>query len=82
MAGYVRSASCLERISQLLDVMRQVNPGLVYVCDPVMGDDGKLYVPAENVAVFRNLLPKVDYLFPNQTEAECAHILLFVRAGL
>ena len=37
----------------------------------MMGDDGKLYVPAENVAVFRErLIPCADYIFPNQTEAE------------
>ena len=36
-----------------------------------MGDDGKLYVPAESVAVFREqLVPRADYIFPNQTEAE------------
>jgi pyridoxine kinase len=43
----------------------------VFVCDPVMGDEGKLYVPAENVAVFRDrLVPRADFCFPNQTEAE------------
>jgi pyridoxine kinase len=68
--GYVRSASCLERLSEMLDVLRQANPNLIYVCDPVMGDDGKLYVPQENVAVFRRIIPRADYLFPNQTEAE------------
>eukprot|EP01044_Picomonas_judraskeda_P023877 COSAG03_NODE_6400_length_1065_cov_17.892340_3_plen_37_part_01 len=31
--------------------LRAVNPGLIFVCDPVMGDDGKLYVPEELVTV-------------------------------
>ena len=26
--------------------LSQVNPDIVYVCDPVLGDHGKLYVPA------------------------------------
>ena len=54
----------------MLDILRQVNPNLIYVCDPVMGDEGKLYVAQENVAVFRRIIPRADYLFPNQTEAE------------
>lgn len=27
--------------------------GFYQVCDPVMGDDGKLYVPTELVAIYR-----------------------------
>jgi pyridoxal/pyridoxine/pyridoxamine kinase len=36
-----------------------------------MGDDGKLYVTAEMVALYREAaLPCADVIFPNQTEAE------------
>ena len=41
------------------------------VCDPVMGDDGRMYVPQEFVAVYRDkLLPFAFMVTPNQTEAE------------
>jgi pyridoxine kinase len=51
--------------------MKAKRPDLVYVCDPVMGDDGRLYVPRAFVDVFRNqLVPLAGVLTPNQTEAE------------
>jgi pyridoxine kinase len=41
------------------------------VCDPVLGDGGRLYVPPSFVAIYRdNLLPLADVALPNQTEAE------------
>ncbi|GMP31059.1 hypothetical protein CsSME_00005436 [Camellia sinensis var. sinensis] len=41
------------------------------VCDPVMGDEGKLYVPPELVAVYREkVVPVASMLTPNQFEAE------------
>ena len=42
-----------------------------YVCDPVLGDDGKFYVPCELVQVYRNrVIPLADVLTPNQFEVE------------
>lgn len=71
LTGYVRSASCLEQIVAIHTTLKAINPALIFVCDPVMGDEGKLYVPAENVAIFRDrLVPRADFCFPNQTEAE------------
>lgn len=71
LTGYVRSASCLQHLALMYAELKAVNPELVFVCDPVMGDDGQLYVPAENVAIFRDaLVPRADFCFPNQTEAE------------
>ena len=41
------------------------------MCDPVMGDQGKLYVPAELVPLFRDtLVPLADLVVPNQFELE------------
>jgi pyridoxine kinase len=37
----------------LAATLREGNPELVYVCDPVLGDAGKLYVPAELVEAYR-----------------------------
>lgn len=30
-----------------------VNPELQYVCDPVLGDDGRCYVPEELVEMYK-----------------------------
>lgn len=43
----------------------------VPVCDPVMGDNGKMYVPEEILPVYRDIVvPLADILTPNQFEAE------------
>ncbi len=39
--------------------------------DPVMGDQGKLYVDASIVPAYRNLLRDADLILPNQFELEC-----------
>jgi len=44
---------------------------LCSVCDPVMGDNGALYVPPSFVSIYRDrLIPLADVITPNQTEAE------------
>jgi pyridoxine kinase len=41
------------------------------VCDPVMGDNGKMYVPEELLEIYKNtILPLADIITPNQFEAE------------
>ena len=41
------------------------------VCDPVMGDNGKMYVPAELLPLYReHIVPLADIITPNQFEAE------------
>ncbi len=40
------------------------------VLDPVMGDQGRLYVNEDVVPVYRNLLRDADLILPNQFEVE------------
>ncbi|KAJ8424302.1 hypothetical protein Cgig2_003284 [Carnegiea gigantea] len=69
--GYIGSVSFLNTVLEVVNKLRSVNPRLVYVCDPVMGDEGKLYVPQELVSVYREkVVPVVSMLTPNQFEAE------------
>lgn len=42
----------------------------VTVLDPVMGDQGRLYVDPGVVPVYKNILPDADLIVPNQFEAE------------
>ncbi|RAL46621.1 unnamed protein product [Cuscuta campestris] len=71
LTGYIGSVSFLEKVLQVVDKLRAINPELVYVCDPVMGDDGKLYIPLELVSVYRKkVVPVASMLTPNQFEAE------------
>ncbi|CAG2117906.1 unnamed protein product [Medioppia subpectinata] len=71
MTGYVGNESFLESISQVIKTIKDENPGALYHCDPVMGDNGKLYVPKELVPVYRNqIIPIADVITPNQFELE------------
>lgn len=38
--------------------------------DPVMGDNGKLYIPEDEVPEYKALLREADLILPNQFEAE------------
>ncbi len=50
---------------------RQINPEIVFLCDPVLGDNGQLYVPKELIPIFRDeLIPLADIITPNQFEIE------------
>lgn len=71
LTGYIGSVSFLNTVLEVITKLRSVNPGLVYVCDPVLGDEGKLYVPQELVSVYKEkVVPVASMLTPNQFEAE------------
>ncbi|XP_051126741.1 pyridoxal kinase-like [Andrographis paniculata] len=71
LTGYIGSVSFLNTVLKVVNKLRSVNPGLTYVCDPVMGDEGKLYVPQELVSVYKEkVVPVASMLTPNQFEAE------------
>lgn len=41
------------------------------VCDPVMGDNGHMYVPEELLPIYRDtIVPLADIVTPNQYEVE------------
>eukprot|EP00252_Welwitschia_mirabilis_P018825 TRINITY_DN4215_c0_g2_i2.p1 TRINITY_DN4215_c0_g2~~TRINITY_DN4215_c0_g2_i2.p1 ORF type:complete len:353 (+),score=45.81 TRINITY_DN4215_c0_g2_i2:198-1256(+) len=71
LTGYIGSRSFLETILKVVEKLRSVNPDLIYVCDPVLGDEGKLYVSRDLVSVYREKVVAVaSMLTPNQFEAE------------
>ncbi|KAJ8673649.1 hypothetical protein QAD02_004911 [Eretmocerus hayati] len=71
LTGYVGSASFLKRIAQVVHSLKQKNPKLVYVCDPVMGDNGKMYVPEELKDIYiKEIVPLADIITPNHFELE------------
>ncbi|UYV78968.1 PDXK [Cordylochernes scorpioides] len=71
LTGYCSSLTFLEKVCQMVQDLRKENPNLVYLCDPVMGDNGHWYVPQELLPVYRDqLVPLADIITPNQFEAE------------
>lgn len=71
LTGYVGNPTFLREIANILKTLRSVNPALIYVCDPVMGDDGEMYVPKELLPIYRDeIVPLADIVTPNQFEVE------------
>jgi pyridoxal kinase len=71
LTGYIGSESFLRAILRVLRTLKKYNSNIRYVCDPVFGDDGKLYVPAELVDIYRTeVIPLANVITPNQFEVE------------
>jgi pyridoxine kinase len=71
LSGYLGDASQAEAIASLVNAVRARNPKTLYVCDPVMGDLGGLYVKQEVAEAIRDrLMPIADVAPPNRYELE------------
>lgn len=71
LTGYIGNPLFLRQVGIILKKVRKANPNLIYVCDPVLGDNGSLYVPKELVPVYRDeIIPLADIITPNQFEVE------------
>jgi pyridoxine kinase len=69
--GYLGSPGNAGVIADFVERARTRNPELVYLCDPVIGDDGRVYVADGILDVVRHrLLPAADLITPNQFELE------------
>jgi pyridoxine kinase len=69
ISGYLAHEEQTAIIFEAIDRVRAHNPAAIYVCDPVLGDDGAMYV-SERVAdaVLNGLAPRADWLAPNLYE--------------
>ncbi|XP_076753295.1 pyridoxal kinase [Xylocopa sonorina] len=71
LTGYVGSASFLRKVAEVVHTLKRKNPDLIYVCDPVMGDNGKMYVPEALKDIYKKeIVPLADIVIPNQFELE------------
>lgn len=70
--GYIPSADLIDILAANIARMKVDNPDLLYLCDPVMGDQGQLYVDDSCVEAYRRLLEaaNVDIITPNHFELE------------
>lgn len=69
LTGYLGEASQVEAVAGLVEAVKAKNPHALYVCDPVMGDLGGLYVKQELAEAIRDrLMPLADIATPNRYE--------------
>lgn len=71
LSGYLGDAAQADAVASLVGAVKAKNPEALYICDPVMGDMGGLYVPAELAEALRDrLMPIADIATPNRYELE------------
>jgi pyridoxine kinase len=71
LSGYLGDAAQAEAVASLVKAVKRRNREAIYLCDPVMGDNGGLYVPEPVAARQRDLLlPLADIATPNRFELE------------
>lgn len=71
-ALYVGYLGEIEHIDQVIQIKNELlNKDALFVLDPVMGDDGKLYSAfnMDYVKAIRRLIKEADIILPNLTEA-------------
>jgi pyridoxine kinase len=68
LSGYLGAASNADIVTDCLNRARAEGANPVYLCDPVLGDDGQTYVRPEIVTVMHNLAASADIITPNAYE--------------
>lgn len=69
LSGYLGDPEQARAVASLVGAVKARNPRALYLCDPVMGDKGGLYVPEATAAAMRDLLmPIADIATPNRYE--------------
>ncbi|MGE6742833.1 pyridoxal kinase PdxY [Allorhizobium pseudoryzae] len=69
LSGYFGSPAQTRHVARLVTALKARNPDLVYLCDPVMGDKGGLYVPQATAEAIRDvLIPLASLATPNRYE--------------
>jgi pyridoxine kinase len=69
LTGYLGSAKQAVPIARFIQAVRRENPDALHICDPVIGDEGGLYVPeAVAVEIRDRLFESADIVTPNRFE--------------
>ena len=71
ITGYLGDAATGAAAAEMVTAAKEVNPNALYLLDPVLGDDGKLYVrEGVEAAIAEELLPLADIVTPNLFELD------------
>lgn len=69
LTGYFGNERQPKAVARLVRALQERNPSLLYVCDPVIGDVGGLYIPQSTAEAIRDeLLPLASVATPNRYE--------------
>jgi pyridoxine kinase len=69
ISGYFAAAEQVSAVAAMVKSVKSARPDALYLCDPVIGDAGRLYVAEPIAAAVRDeLLPLADAATPNAFE--------------
>lgn len=70
LSGFMGKAGTAKVVADFVRGCKAVNPDLIYMCDPVMGDIdlGFFAAPELRAAFAEDLVPQADVIFPNAFE--------------
>ncbi|EJN05637.1 pyridoxal kinase PdxY [Phyllobacterium sp. YR531] len=69
MTGYLGNAAQASAVARLVKTIKAKNKNVLYLCDPVIGDEKGLYVPEATATAIRDeLMPLADISTPNRFE--------------
>ena len=72
LSGYLPNVQALQKVAGIVGQLCEEDENVKWVLDPVLGDNGRLYVDEECVAVYQDILQnfKIFLATPNQFEME------------
>ncbi|KAK9465286.1 Ribokinase-like protein [Lipomyces arxii] len=70
LTGYVPGAEAVAEAGKVVGELREQNSDLVWVLDPVMGDEDKLYVSEDVIPEYEKQISNATVITPNQFETE------------
>ncbi|TLD28407.1 hypothetical protein PspLS_03800 [Pyricularia sp. CBS 133598] len=71
LSGYIPGAEAVEAVGRIArELKAKGSKDFFWVLDPVMGDNGNLYVAQDVVPAYKGLVEYADLILPNQFEAE------------
>lgn len=69
LTGYLGAPETAALVAEVVAEVKAENPNAIFICDPVIGDQGAMYVkPALATALSEILVPIADVLSPNVYE--------------
>jgi pyridoxine kinase len=69
LTGYMANGEQAEIVGEFINRIKSARPGVMHVCDPVLGDNDRLYVTEDTVsAVKQHLCADADVITPNLFE--------------
>jgi pyridoxine kinase len=69
LSGYLGEPGTATPVAETVQAVRRANPRSLYVLDPVIGDDGRVFVrDGVPEAIRDQLMPRADIVLPNLSE--------------